>query len=234
MFGDEKIGILLLLTHFLGSLTVGFLFRFYKKNVTSNIIPHVFTNSNNINLSNIGLYMANAINKSISTLLLIGGYIVFFAVFTEILSNTVFQSIKNPLLLSILSGILEITSGIKKLSLIETYDYIVLLPIVALILGFGGFSVHLQVASILSSSKLSMKPYLLGKLLQGIFASIYTFLLLKYTSFFNLEIISAFNYYNTTPTIITESFNLFRTIVTIFFISIIIAILYKVKIQTNR
>lgn len=229
MFNDERIGLLLLLTHFLASLTVGILFRFYKKDSTSNIISQVSINSNTLNLSNIGLHMANAIQKSISTLLLIGGFIVFFAVLTEILSSTLLQNIDNPLYLGILNGILEITSGIKKISLIGTIDYTVLLPIVALILGFGGFSVHMQVASILSESKLSMKPYLFGKTLQGIFASIYTYLVMKYTSFFNIEIVTAFNYSISTASVITESFSIFRTIATLFFSSMIIGILYLIK-----
>lgn len=229
MFSDERIGLLLLLTHFLASLTVGILFRFYKKHSTSHIISQVSINSNTLNISNIGLHMSNAIQKSISTLLLIGGFIVFFAVLTEILSSTLLQNIKNPLYLGILNGILEITSGIKKLSLIETIDYNTLIPIVALILGFGGFSVHMQVASILSESKLSMKPYLLGKLLQGIIASIYTYLVMKYTSFFNIEVVTAFNYSTTPLPVLTESFNLFRTITTLFFTSTLICILYLIK-----
>lgn len=229
MFNDEKIGLLLLLTHFLASLTVGVLFRFYKRNNTSDIITQVSINSNNINASNIGAHTANAIQKSISTLLLIGGYIVLFAVLNEILTNTLFKNIENPLLLGILNGILEITSGLKKLSLINNLSYKILLPIAALILGFGGFSVHMQVASILSDSKLSIKPYILGKFLQGIIAFIYTYLLIKNTTFFNLEVVTAFNYYSDTPTIIAESFNLFRMLVTLFFASIIIGIIHKLK-----
>ena len=229
MFGDEKIGLLLLLTHFLASLTVGILFRFYKKHSTSDIISQVSINSNSLNISNLGMHMANAIQKSISTLLLIGGFIVFFAVLTEILSGTILKNVENPLMLGALNGILEITSGIKKLSLIEGYDFIVLLPIVALILGFGGFSVHMQVASIISESKLSMKPYLMGKMLQGIFAGIYTYLILKYTSFFSLDIVTAFSYHSNKIPVIEESFSLFRTIASLFFVSLIMGIVYILK-----
>lgn len=228
MFADEKIGLLLLITHFLASITTGIIFRFYKKHETSDIISQVSINSNSINLSNLGLFTANAINKSISTLLLIGGYIVLFAVLNDIFSNTILKSIENPIVLGILNGVLEITSGIKKLSLIENCSFSLLLPIVALILGFGGFSVHMQVASILSESKLSMKPYLIGKVLQGFFASIYTFLFVEYTSFFNLEVVTAFNYSNKGMNIVTESFNIFRVLVYLFFVSLAFALIYKV------
>ena len=95
MFNDEKIGLLLFLTHFIASLTVGILFRFYKKNSTKSIITQVSINSNSIKLSNLGSAMSEAIQKSISTLLLIGGYIVFFAVLSEILSITILKNLQN-------------------------------------------------------------------------------------------------------------------------------------------
>ena len=42
MFLDAKIGLLLFITHFLASITVGIIFRNYKKsNKTLNIIPQV-------------------------------------------------------------------------------------------------------------------------------------------------------------------------------------------------
>ena len=145
-----------------------------------------------------------------------------------------FTYIENPIILGVLNGVLEITSGIKKLSLIENCNYSILLPIVSLILGFGGFSVHMQVASILSESKLSMKPYLLGKLLQGIFSSIYTYLLIKYTSFFNLEVVNEFNYYSTSPKIINESFNLFRVLIFLTLFSLLFIIIYKLFILIFR
>lgn len=176
MFNNEKIGLMLLFTHFLASLTVGIIFKHYKSNSTSNIISHSSKKANNINLSNIGMYMAEAINKSISTLLLICGYIVFFAVLNEILTVTLLRNINNDLIISLINGFLEITSGLKKISLLENYKLKFILPLASLILGFGGISVHMQVASIISESKLSMKPYLIGKTLQGIISAIYMFL----------------------------------------------------------
>ena len=89
-------------------------------------------------------------------------------------------------------GFLEITSGIKLLSSIYC-DINKLLPIVATILGFGGISVHMQVASIISHTDLSIKPYLLGKTLHGIFAGIITYYFLNYTNFFSLEAVETFS-----------------------------------------
>ena len=91
MFLDAKIGLLLFITHFLASITVGLIFKNYmKSSKTSNIIPQVSIKSKtyeNINLQNLGKHMGNAIQNSISTLFMILGYMVFFSVFSNILSN---------------------------------------------------------------------------------------------------------------------------------------------------
>ena len=51
------------------------------------------------------------------------------------------------------------------------------------LLGFGGISVLLQVWSVISKTDLSIKPYILGKLLHACFSAFYTFLFLQYFNF---------------------------------------------------
>ena len=58
----------------------------------------------------------------------------------------------------------------------------------AFLLGFGGISVLLQVWSITSKTDLSIKPYLYGKLLQGIFAAFYTYIFINVIPFFNFDL----------------------------------------------
>ena len=86
----------------------------------------------------------------------------------------------------------------------------------------------MQVASIISDSDLSLKPYLLGKLLQGIFACIYTFLLMKFTGFFSWDVIESFNYSNSNTKIVSESSNLFFLLFMIGTLGIIIQIFKKI------
>lgn len=126
-------------------------------------------------------------------------------------------------------GILEITNGLNIISMLEKVNFIEKLPVAALILGFGGFSVHMQVASIISDSDLSLKPYLLGKLLQGIFACIYTFLLMKFTNFFSLDVIESFNYSNSSIKIVSESSNLVGVLMIICGIGVILQIAKRIK-----
>jgi hypothetical protein len=76
---------------------------------------------------------------------------------------------------SILSGIIELTNGISKICVNTSSLNII---ICAFLLGFGGISVLLQVLSITSKSNISIKPYILGKILHGLFAAFYTSLFL--------------------------------------------------------
>ena len=247
MFLDAKIGLLLFITHFLASITVGLIFKNYmKSSKTSNIIPQVSIKSKtyeNINLQNLGKHMGNAIQNSISTLFMILGYMVFFSVFSNILSNVgiktffcniikIFLNILNisfDLSNGIFLGFLEITNGLNTISLLSHIDFIEKLPIAAFILGFGGFSVHMQVASILSDSNISLKPYLIGKLLQASFAAIYTYFLMKFTNFFSWEVVESFNYSNSNINVVSESSNLIMLLTLLISLSIIVQIIKIIK-----
>lgn len=83
MFKNTTIGILLFITHILACLTVGFLFRYWKRNKKS---PSTFSGPSGFNqdkktvtFSNLGEILAQSITSSISTILLIGGFMVIFS-----------------------------------------------------------------------------------------------------------------------------------------------------------
>ena len=88
----------------------------------------------------------------------------------------------------IISGILELTNGVQAVSLVNTRLLSVSLVICSFLLGFGGISVLLQVLSITSKFSISIKPYIIGKLLQGCFAALYTYLFLQNSLLFNLDL----------------------------------------------
>ena len=76
---------------------------------------------------------------------------------------------------SIITGIIEVTNGVKLAALDSSPVSII---ICSFLLGFGGISVLLQVLSITSEAKISIKPYILGKFLQACFSAIFMCLLL--------------------------------------------------------
>lgn len=260
MFKDSKIGLLLFITHFLSAISVGLLFKKYKSKEISKPPKIISNNSiisqevrisksidNKIQLNKLGEIMGESIKNSISTLLLIGGYIVFFSVLVDILTEThlleylkiiieLFLSIFNfskEMSKDILVGIIEITNGIKNLSNLNNIVYIEVLTVVAFILGFGGFSVHMQVSSIIANNKLSMKPYLYGKLLQGIFASFYTYLLMRHTKLFSLDVVQTFQYTFPSKYASINSVNLLLVCVTTVFLIGIFIKLFNIPLKTK-
>ena len=198
LFKDSKTGLLLLITHILASLTVGFIFRWwkYKSSSISN------KKKTTLDTSKISLSIASAIMKSINTILLIGGFIVLFSVIISILESSkiiyVLSLIINPILniihipksysFGILSGIIEMTNGISTISAVTTKLISKNIIITAFLLGFGGISIAMQVYAIISKSNISIKPYIIGKLLQGILAAFYTFIFLNTFNFINLDL----------------------------------------------
>ena len=215
LFGDTKTGLLLLATHILACITVGIILaRFSKRKKFENsydTIKNKFErknnsqscNSENITFKNLGEVLTTSINNSISTILMIGGFVVIFSVIISILNQTNILDKLSTLLYPILnflnidlefakpllSGILELTNGVNLVANIPTKLISQNIVLSAFLLGFGGFSVLLQVYSIVSKTDLSMKKYLVGKFLQGIISGIYTFLALKFLPFLNLDVV---------------------------------------------
>ena len=151
------------------------------------------------------------------------GYIIFFAVITNIFENLgIFSSLSkliSPLLglinvptdysASMLKGLLEVTNGLKSLTNISSETEVTEICVAAFLLGFGGISVLMQVSSIVSNNSLSIKAYLSGKILHGLIASILTYSILKYTNLFSITTLPVFSYSNSNILpIVNETSNL--------------------------
>ena len=198
-------GILLFITHILGCITVGILFKFWKRNSNTPIQYKVSKNDNklqNITVSNIGEILGTSIQSAVSTILMIGGFVVLFSVIISILNVSGitdlvcillepvchFLGIPSKIVASVFTGFFEITNGINMVSLIKLKNISLNIIVTAFLLGFGGLSVLLQVFSVVSKSDLSIKHYVVGKILLGIFAAVYTFLVMSIFPVFNFNL----------------------------------------------
>ncbi len=206
MFGNSTIGLLLLITHILACISVGFIFRFWKyNNPSSNYIKSQNSNYKkyeNVTFSNLGEVLGKSITNSISTILMIGGFVVIFSSIISILKASGilqalalmltpifnFLHIDTSFIYGILTGLLEITNGINSISNINVKHISINIILTAFLLGFGGLSILLQVLSITSKTDLSIKPYIYGKLLQGFLAAFYTFVAINVFPFFNFDL----------------------------------------------
>jgi len=206
MFGNSTIGLLLLITHVLACITVGIIFRFWKYNCSSS--PYIgnknsdYKKYKNVNFSNLGEILGKSITNSISTILMIGGFVVIFSSIIAILNASGFLNVLISLLTpvfnflhidtsfiyGILTGFLEITNGINSISVIHIKEISINIIITAFLLGFGGISILLQVLSITSKTDLSIKPYIYGKLLHGVLSAVYIFIFINVFIFFNFNL----------------------------------------------
>lgn len=141
MFGDSKIGYILLFSHILATITVGILFRKYhsKTNPTSIISQKLekINTSETLNVKNLGKFIGNSIQNSFSTLILIGGYIIFFAIISNILIESEIISAISSIMSTLLGnnnlytkyieacicGLLEVTNGINMISALGTTSF---------------------------------------------------------------------------------------------------------------
>ena len=201
MFGSSTIGFLLLVTHILACISVGICFRFWNsshssaKYVSNGVKTFSFSK---VYLSNLGEVIGKSITNSISTILNIGGFIVIFSVVISILKHSNFILVLAPILdffhiqsnivESFILGIIEITNGIFAISSIPIKHLSINIILTSFLLGCGGISIFLQVWSIVSKTDLSIKPYVFGKLLHGVFAAIYCLLFILIFPVFQFDL----------------------------------------------
>lgn len=220
MYGIPMLGTLFLLCHYLACITVGIIFRFYKKDkfvhhrhnipmhntLKKSVSESVRIYSNYPDKHSFGIILSKSIKNSLNLILTIGGFIVLFSVVINILLHSgIIKTISaavSPLLSligvsrymssPIVAGFFEITAGTNLASKISCVPLIEQLAATSFIIGWAGISVHCQVIGIINKTDISIYPYLLAKLLQGIFASIYTVVFLKFTNMFSFDAQMAF------------------------------------------
>ena len=166
MFQSAKIGYILLLSHIVGAIINGFVFRFLNLKNNENISPFLDQKSS-FDISEIVL------NSTLS-ILSVGCIIVIFFIIIETfmpLFNLLPQSVS-----ALLQGVIEITKGSLSLSALPNRFFAVCST--SFVISFGGISTLLQ--SIAMTSKIKMPVYLfaLQKIMHGIFSCITTIILL--------------------------------------------------------
>lgn len=171
VFSNINIGIILYISHIAAAFSVGILSRFFSDDKPS---AATLTSSHSS--------PSNAVPESISSILTLCGYVIFFSVITGLLEKINILSSLSRLLsftnlqkgdISLLSrGIFEITSALFSSEGASA-------EIAAFIISAGGISVLFQSMYFCRKSGLSVKPYIAGKILCGGFAALYCNLLLR-------------------------------------------------------
>ncbi len=167
IYSSREIGIALYVSHILAAITVGIVFRFYAR--TKHHAPRYGINQPERSFSEV---FAEVLSNSISSILTVCGAVIFFST----VSNVVISCFDlNDIFKSLFLGIMELSGGAKSIS--ETYlPLTVKLIMSAFVVGFAGICVHLQVMAIVKKQRLSLVPYIIGKLLHGIISALYAYI----------------------------------------------------------
>lgn len=165
MLHHREAGILLYLTHLLSALLCGVLFRRYgkEKSPSPRLLPPATLPSP---LPDLAGAIGSAVTESVEAMGKVCGFILLFSVFCAALPQGGPAPYLHPFL--------EITGGIPALLAEGTLPPTMVLPVIAFFLALSGLSVLLQTASFLHPAGLSLRPYLLGKLVQAPLAALLT------------------------------------------------------------
>lgn len=162
LYNSFKVGLMLWIICFINNILIGLFLR--KDNVYIESI-----NNETKNISFFECFKLSII-KAINTSFIILGNLIVFTIIINLIVNYI--SI-NPTILSVLTGFLELTSGVISISLLDI-PFNVKFALTSLILNFSSLSILFQSFSILSSYKINIKKTLTIKLM----FSIITFLLI--------------------------------------------------------
>lgn len=202
-FHNPALGIVLALSHYLGNFCVGLMMRFHGRKEEKQLVKvkgskislktalHLLHQERLRDGRPIGKILGDAVQTSVNTLLLIGGFIILFSVLNRLLSLLdittflaffvtvilAFFQIPNELSLPLISGLFEITLGSQMASQTSSVTLFQQVVITSFILAFSGFSVQAQVASILAETDIRFKPFFIARIFHGIFAAFFTVIL---------------------------------------------------------
>ena len=165
-FNSKKIGIILLLSHYLSNFILGIIFRsiggYDKKYNVEYLVKNKFSN-----------IFIMAIKKAVDNILTICGILAIFLMLANIIINTFNIEGYTGV---IIKGIFEITIGIEALSKLNI-GIIYKVVISSIFLAFGGISVHMQVLSQIIDTDINYNYFFIGRMYQAIISGLISFIL---------------------------------------------------------
>jgi len=192
LLGSSRAGWMLYLTHTAASLTVGFFFRFYKRKSP----PSVSRGGHISTVVRLPDAFISSVKSSMNSVLSICAFVIFFTVSIRLLyisgllpgAAFFFGSLLSPFgisaqsVLDLLTGLIEMTSGLFSLEGGAAMFLTGKMSMAAFMLGWAGLSIHCQVLSFMGKSGLSPWTYISGKLLHGAISASYTAILMHFMS----------------------------------------------------
>jgi sporulation integral membrane protein YlbJ len=204
MFARPDVAVTILAAHYLSSLSLGLLLRFYRPRSEPtpplrsagggrSVVARAWNamhEARRIDGRSFAKLLGDAVRRSVDTLLLVGGFIILFAVVVrtlEVVGLVAWMSAGLGRLLAavgldravapaLVSGAFEITIGTEAASQAAA-PLLSRLVAASAVIAWSGLSVHAQVASVTQGTKMGMGPYMAARLGHAVLAGAYTVLL---------------------------------------------------------
>lgn len=205
MFKDVRLGTIIALAHYISTLVLGVIMRFYAKDKEITLAASTSKRREGIILKAtrellrarkednraFGKLLGDCIKDSINSMLLVLGFIVLFSVIIRIVTVAGLVNFISPfieiilrllgfdrsLAPAIVSGLFEITLG-AQLASTASAPLMQRVIITSSIIAWSGFSVHFQVMSMVSDTKIKIAPYIFARLLHAFLAGLTTYVLM--------------------------------------------------------
>lgn len=214
LLGTPELGLLLLIPHYLGALTIGLvlgLFNREKHNKKHG--NHIMNDAIKTQNKSAGSIISKSVTDSMNAIITVGEFIIIYSVIINIvLQSNGFNLIINVLskitriehqsLKAIFAGIIEITNGCSLLSQLNI-PLINKILFINFIIGWGGLSIHSQAISFISETDIKPRFYLVSKALHGLLSLIYTYII--HLFFYKNKIVTTFIPYKPILDIYTAS-----------------------------
>lgn len=205
MFNQPALGITIASAHYLANIVIGlFLGLISRKSIPASQglrKAHWKRAVNELviayreNPQPLGFFIGDAIKTSVQTLLMIGGFVIFFSVLIRIFSllgfldllSSIFGLIMLPLgfkttvIEALTTGTFEMTLGAKAASEANAplFQRVI---VTGMILGWSGLAIHAQVATMIAKTDIKMKLFMACRAAQAILAGFFTWVLFKFFS----------------------------------------------------
>ena len=158
-------GVLIYSIHIISSIIVGMVFSRYGKDKHNSPPTHI--NQRELTLPQ---SFATSLNESAKSILTVCFSIIFFSAISRAMLDLIPMS---QTLNAVIYGICEFSTGALKIAALDI-DVFYKLILSSLVVGFSGLCVHIQVMAVTAEAGLSLKPYILGKVLHSIIAAVIT------------------------------------------------------------
>ncbi len=191
IYQNKKIGIYLLLIHYLTSITFGLIYLI-TYNKFNNIIYDNKQNLNSFSKKSINTntkqntkfeMLTSSINNSFKTLSLVFGFMIIFNLLGAIISSFFLKFNLNENFSLILKSIFEFTQGISNVANCNLINIKIKIIFSSFLINFNGLCVIFQLYSYLHSTKMKLNYVILLKFLLGITSIFITIIFLHFIKF---------------------------------------------------